>query len=451
MPSIDPRSQLLKGALPLLILGALADGELYGYEIAQRLGTRTSGVVAPSEGSLYPALHRLEAEGAVTATWRARRRRDRARRYYRLTERGHAAARRAARRLASSSPARSRASPWSRPVGDTADRSTWLARVARALDASPEVEADVLAELAAHLDDEEADGVAHGLDPGRRRDAQSGASATRTRWDTRCAGLAGRRVRRSPWLAEARSPSAATRSSASSSACSRLWPPDACAGSSAAGPGGFVPSSAPGAYAGFAAVAIGLTYAAHVAPSTIVRSSAWSIRSVRRRLAVGAVVVGVPLALLLPGQELDAWLALAYPLAPLAVAAAALRAPAAPTFRPGAVTVAVAVAVLALPLVAWAGDDTVVPPAIVEPANAAVLGRPAAEVPSGMMPTSSSAWATGDGNASTTGIQLRRPERLARPGRRALGARAGSRRRLALRARVLSCACRSPSRARPPR
>jgi PadR family transcriptional regulator, regulatory protein PadR len=87
MPSLDPRSQLLNGALPFLVLAALVDGELYGYEIAQRLGTRTGGVVAPSEGSLYPALHRLEADGAVTAAWRAGEKGPR-RRYYHLTERG---------------------------------------------------------------------------------------------------------------------------------------------------------------------------------------------------------------------------------------------------------------------------------------------------------------------------------------------------------------------------
>jgi DNA-binding PadR family transcriptional regulator len=89
MPSLDPRSQLLKGALPLLVLGALEAGELYGYEIAIRLGTRSGGVVAPSEGSLYPTLHRLEAQGAVSADWRASDRGPR-RRYYRLTEAGHA-------------------------------------------------------------------------------------------------------------------------------------------------------------------------------------------------------------------------------------------------------------------------------------------------------------------------------------------------------------------------
>ncbi len=87
MPKLDPRSHLLKGALPLLVLGALDEGELYGYEIAQRLAAGSAGAVAPSEGSLYPTLHRLEAEGAVMATWRDGERGPR-RRYYRLTARG---------------------------------------------------------------------------------------------------------------------------------------------------------------------------------------------------------------------------------------------------------------------------------------------------------------------------------------------------------------------------
>lgn len=87
MPGLDPRSQLMKGALPLLVLGALETGELYGYEIALRLGTRSGGIVAPSEGSLYPTLHRLEAQGAVTADWRVSDRGPK-RRYYRLTESG---------------------------------------------------------------------------------------------------------------------------------------------------------------------------------------------------------------------------------------------------------------------------------------------------------------------------------------------------------------------------
>ncbi len=87
MPDLDPRGQLLKGTLPLLVLGALEGGELYGYEIAQRLEAHSGGVVAPSEGSLYPTLYRLLAEGAVTAAWRTSDKGPR-RRYYQITEVG---------------------------------------------------------------------------------------------------------------------------------------------------------------------------------------------------------------------------------------------------------------------------------------------------------------------------------------------------------------------------
>jgi PadR family transcriptional regulator PadR len=81
------RTQLLKGTTPLLVLGVLRDGELYGYEIAQRIRERSGGAFAPSEGALYPALHALEAEGALTAQWRESDKGPR-RRYYRITPRG---------------------------------------------------------------------------------------------------------------------------------------------------------------------------------------------------------------------------------------------------------------------------------------------------------------------------------------------------------------------------
>ena len=88
MPSTRlPRSQLLKGTTPLLILTVIGDGELYGYEIAQRIRHGSGGEFSPSEGSLYPALHRLEAEGALDATWRDSERGPR-RRYYRMTAKG---------------------------------------------------------------------------------------------------------------------------------------------------------------------------------------------------------------------------------------------------------------------------------------------------------------------------------------------------------------------------
>ena|ERR1035437_219506 len=82
-------SQLLKGTTPLLVLSVLRDGELYGYEIAQRIRERSGGALAPSEGALYPALHSLEAEGALQATWRASDKGPR-RRYYAITPIGGA-------------------------------------------------------------------------------------------------------------------------------------------------------------------------------------------------------------------------------------------------------------------------------------------------------------------------------------------------------------------------
>jgi PadR family transcriptional regulator, regulatory protein PadR len=83
------RDQLLKGTTPLLVLAVLRDGELYGYEIAQRVRERSGGAFAPSEGSLYPALHALEADGALLATWREGDKGPR-RRYYRITPKGGA-------------------------------------------------------------------------------------------------------------------------------------------------------------------------------------------------------------------------------------------------------------------------------------------------------------------------------------------------------------------------
>lgn len=90
------RAQLLKGTLPMLILATLRDGELHGYHIARRIRERSGEALAPSEGSLYPTLHRLEAEGALEATWREGEGGPR-RRYYRLTRSGLAALERAER------------------------------------------------------------------------------------------------------------------------------------------------------------------------------------------------------------------------------------------------------------------------------------------------------------------------------------------------------------------
>lgn len=87
MPRRQIGSQLVKGTTPLLVLTVIGDGELYGYEIAQAVRERSGGAFAPSEGSLYPTLHRLELDGALSATWGPSDRGPR-RRYYRLTKAG---------------------------------------------------------------------------------------------------------------------------------------------------------------------------------------------------------------------------------------------------------------------------------------------------------------------------------------------------------------------------
>jgi DNA-binding PadR family transcriptional regulator len=81
--------RLLKGTLPLLILSVLSEEELYGFQIAQLIRERSGERFTASEGALYPALHRLEADGALDATWRESDRGPR-RRYYKITARGNA-------------------------------------------------------------------------------------------------------------------------------------------------------------------------------------------------------------------------------------------------------------------------------------------------------------------------------------------------------------------------
>jgi transcriptional regulator len=62
-------SDLVQGTLDLLLLKVIALGPLHGWAIAQRLKQVSGDVLQVSEGSLYPALHKLEHEGWLTATW----------------------------------------------------------------------------------------------------------------------------------------------------------------------------------------------------------------------------------------------------------------------------------------------------------------------------------------------------------------------------------------------
>src|SRR6202011_1853317 len=83
------KSDLPQGTLDLLILKVVALGQVHGYAIAQRLQQISRDVVQVQQGSLYPALHRLENRGWLAATWKMS---DTGRdaKFYRLTTKGKA-------------------------------------------------------------------------------------------------------------------------------------------------------------------------------------------------------------------------------------------------------------------------------------------------------------------------------------------------------------------------
>jgi len=78
---------LLQGTLEFLILHALQRGPLHGYSIAQTIHLLSDEVLKVEEGSLYPALYRLELDGAIAATWGASENNRKAK-YYRITRLG---------------------------------------------------------------------------------------------------------------------------------------------------------------------------------------------------------------------------------------------------------------------------------------------------------------------------------------------------------------------------
>jgi transcriptional regulator len=86
MPS--DRSDLPQGTLDLLILQIVALGPLHGYAVAQRLQQVSRDVLQVQQGSLYPALHRLEERGWLKAEWRATET-GREAKFYQLTKAGH--------------------------------------------------------------------------------------------------------------------------------------------------------------------------------------------------------------------------------------------------------------------------------------------------------------------------------------------------------------------------
>ena len=84
----DYKSELLQGTLALLILQTLAANDtMHGWGISQRIAQRSRDALVVNQGSLYPALHKLEAQGLIEAEWGVSEN-NRQAKFYRLTRAG---------------------------------------------------------------------------------------------------------------------------------------------------------------------------------------------------------------------------------------------------------------------------------------------------------------------------------------------------------------------------
>jgi len=81
------KSDLLQGTLDLLVLKTLELAPMHGWGISQRIQQISDSVLQVNQGSLYPALHRLEEQGLIAATW-APSENNRQAKYYELTRKG---------------------------------------------------------------------------------------------------------------------------------------------------------------------------------------------------------------------------------------------------------------------------------------------------------------------------------------------------------------------------
>ncbi len=93
----NPQTDFLQGTLDLLILKTLALGSNHGWALAQRIQSISESVLTLNQGSLYPALQRLEVKGEIRSEWR-RTEQNRRARYYDLTALGRARLEREAER-----------------------------------------------------------------------------------------------------------------------------------------------------------------------------------------------------------------------------------------------------------------------------------------------------------------------------------------------------------------
>ncbi|MFD1019245.1 PadR family transcriptional regulator [Thalassobacillus hwangdonensis] len=79
--------ELVKGSTSLLVLHLLNDRDMYGYELVKQMDSRSNHTFQVKEGTLYPALHKLEKQGYIEFYWQ-KQEKGPARKYYRITDEG---------------------------------------------------------------------------------------------------------------------------------------------------------------------------------------------------------------------------------------------------------------------------------------------------------------------------------------------------------------------------
>ena len=84
---MDFSQDLVRGSVVPIVLAMLRDRSMYGYEMVKTVNARTNGLLEWKEGTLYPCLHRLEADGLIRSRWQEAPS-GKMRKYYRITRKG---------------------------------------------------------------------------------------------------------------------------------------------------------------------------------------------------------------------------------------------------------------------------------------------------------------------------------------------------------------------------
>jgi PadR family transcriptional regulator, regulatory protein PadR len=85
---MDFSEELVRGSIVPIVLSLLKKQDMYGYEMVREVNARSSGALEWREGTLYPALHRMESQDLITSYWEEGKETGKPRKYYALTAKG---------------------------------------------------------------------------------------------------------------------------------------------------------------------------------------------------------------------------------------------------------------------------------------------------------------------------------------------------------------------------